>query len=240
MKFKQNAFKVVAPLFISIFCSTVPAFADWTHMQEQIDSSLQKLQLGQHKFTLSYSDGALTIDGEVASQEDKNLVEETVRRVDGITRVEDRLVVTGVGNQPVTGGLARDIEEAIHRAAGLGTYSVQVVHVGDKISLTGTALNEKDRERIGQIAQGVASGHSITNELTLATAPGDAALVARVHEALSREKDIDLAGVSISANSGIVVIKGAKNNHREIDRILSVALMVEGVRDIKSEMKISR
>ena len=36
----------------------------------------------------------------------------------------------------------------------------------------------------------------------------------------------------------VVTISGARSNHREIDRILSVALLVNGARDIRNDMNI--
>jgi len=60
-----------------------------------------------------------------------------------------------------------------------------------------------------------------------------------VHQAFARQAGLNTSGLEVTTSSGIVTLRGSRPNFREIDRLLSIALMVEGVREVKSEMTIN-
>ncbi|RIL05988.1 MAG: hypothetical protein DCC75_11235, partial [Proteobacteria bacterium] len=55
--------------------------------------------------------------------------------------------------------------------------------------------------------------------------------------ALNAHPEIDISGITVNTRNGVVTISGVRPSHRDRDRILSVALMVEGVREIESELR---
>ena len=58
--------------------------------------------------------------------------------------------------------------------------------------------------------------------------------------ALRRDLNFDWSNVQIRIQHGTATFSGSLANHRQIDHMLAIALMVEGVRDVRSELKISR
>lgn len=125
------------------------------------------------------------------------------------------------------------------------------------VRLAGTVSSEQDRQRIREIAEQTPWVRRVENQLrvgkmnaaaaarpSLSTPPlkkhpiPDSELVARVRDALRTVQGIDSEVIGIQASQGTVWLSGSFDSHRQIDSILSEALMVPGVEDVRSAMTI--
>lgn len=197
--------------------------------------------LGPHDIDIETHRGFVHLKGTVSSPSDIERVEAAVRETRGVTSVKNELVAHRL---PMAGstGPSRKLAAAIRARIGadhsLGHYDLEILVTGSTAALVGSVLNPEDSTAIERIARGTPGVATVDNRLTIASPTSDAAVELNVREALQKAGDVDLAGLDISANEGVVTFAGARPGHRDIDRILGVALMVEGVRDIKSEMTI--
>ena len=66
----------------------------------------------------------------------------------------------------------------------------------------------------------------------------DAELEKSIVIAIEAAEGIRMDTVKVSVQDGVATFSGHVKNHREIDRILADALMVEGVQDIRSNVTV--
>lgn len=214
---------------------------EWGELEGKIKSTIEGLNLGKHSIETKYSSGKLTVSGYVSSEKEKEKVIEQLGHLQGISEVDNQLTVgkesNGSTDDSVT--VRRAVLNEIRQLKGLGTYSLEVrPSDSNEILLEGKVASYQDKTRIEDAARRHIGTGKLTSNLTI-KALSEPDLAANVLGALKKESDIDLTGVSVKANKeGIVTFSGSRPNHREIDRILSIANMVDGVTEVKSEMTI--
>lgn len=213
-----------------------------SRMTVEVEDAIRRLpDLGPHDIDIETHRGFVLLKGSVSSPSDIERVETAVRQTPGVTSVKNELIAQ---RQPATGAtgpsskLAEAIRTRVAADHSLGHYDLEILVTGTTAALVGSVVKAEDGAAIARIARGTPGVVTVDNRLTVALPTSDAAVEMNVREALRKAGDVDLAGLDISANDGIVTFAGPRGGHRDIDRILGVALMVEGVRDIKSEMTI--
>ncbi len=154
--------------------------------------------------------------------------------------------------------MADDIEAGLQaqRTAGrIGAYDIDIgIHL-DHVVLKGKVASEADRRVAQEVAEATKGVSDVTNELVVteqmsarSSGSNQSAVRARprlpqaptsdqVLAALARNS-IDTSGLDIAVRDGLVTLRGARRSQRDIDAILAVVLMIDGVADINSEMTI--
>ncbi len=215
----------------------------WGELEQQIKTTIEGLNLGRHSVETKYAEGSLTVSGYVSSTTEKTKVVEALTKLKGISEVVDELEVKyedDQGKATSDDPLRKSALEAFKKLEGLGSYEVEIQAREGQLVLNGTVANARDRTRIAQAAQTVAGVKSVTNNLTVAPPPTNDEVETNVWQALQKNEDIDVDGITIKASNGIVTVRGQRGNHREIDRILSIVNMADGVTEVKSEMKVAK
>jgi hyperosmotically inducible periplasmic protein len=115
-------------------------------------------------------------------------------------------------------------------------YDIKVNVSGGRLTLNGTVASAVDIERLDRIARGIEGVKEVDNRLQAPAPLSDEQLRAKILEALAREPEMDTSGVEISVKDGVAYFTGSVPNHRKIDRILATAVMVDGVKDIRSSV----
>lgn len=247
-------------VLLVIFCSCpFEVFAgELEKLERAIQSTIEGLRLRRHSIESEYNDdGEVKLSGYVSSQEDKDLVVKNISSIPGVSKVEDLLTVKAVANSPevkdangaaVTGEPPLDPQErvrkqallAIKKLATLKSYEVDV-HVSEStVVILGSATEEADIKKITKAVRDVSGARAVNNTMTIRPRPADAELESAIKRALSDEANLDWEGITVHVVNGIAYFEGTKSNHREIDRILSIANMVDGVARVESKMKVSR
>lgn len=209
-------------------------------IKEEISDKLDAVKdFGQHEFEVDVRGRTVTIDGFVSSEADKQRVEKIARSTEGVDRIVNNLRVTGP-SVVMNSDVARRIRDSLKARENLKNYQLEITQEGNNIILAGEAANEGDRQLIGSVANSQAQGLTVQNKLRIRVVPElpDATVQQSVLAALKSEGVSGLDTVTLSTNQGIVHFAGQVNNHREIDRILSIALMVDGVKSVRSSVKI--
>lgn len=217
------------------------AFANTLHeLEKSIHSAIEDLRLRRHSIETSYdSDGNVEINGYVSSPEDKALVERQVKTVKGVKTVQNTLSVKTSANvadaTPESDALRAKALQAIQKVKGLGSYEVDI-QVGPNLTLAGEAENAEDKALIFEAVKKAVNPELVVDAIAIKVKPTNEQLIERVRIAFSRETDLDAADVKITARDGIVTLEGRKANHKIIDRILSIANMVDGVDEVESKL----
>jgi osmotically-inducible protein OsmY len=113
-----------------------------------------------------------------------------------------------------------------------------VTDFDDSILLEGDVDSEKTRQQIVSVASSTASKR-VSDELRIRPTLSDEQIAERVKMALARDYPSIAKKVQVEVKDGTARLAGDLRNHREIDELLSTTLMVEGVKDVKSDLTIA-
>ncbi len=196
--------------------------------------------LSNYEIEIEDSRGHITLTGRVKSDRDKDLVEEVASSVPGVRSVNNQLRVESVARGTASSDLSRRIQQLIKSEQGLGAYSVKIADLDGAVTLQGNVRSSADSATIERIARSVSGVVRVDNQLQIEKQIGDDSLEKLVRTELQDRNGIDLNGIEIVAQAGVVTFSGVRENHRQIDQILSAALMVAGVNDIRNEIKLEK
>ena len=247
-------------LLLSIFlsCPFQSYAGELEKLERAIQSTIEGLRLRRHSIESEYNDdGEVKLSGYVSSQEDKDLVVKNISSIPGVSKVEDLLTVKPGSNShevkdangaAVTSESPLDPLErvrkqallAIKKLTTLKSYEVDVAVSESTVTITGSATEDADIKKITKAVQNVSGQRNVTNTMTIRPRPADAELESAIKRALSDEANLNWEGITVRVVNGIAYFEGTKPNHRDIDRILSIANMVDGVARVESKMKVSR
>ena len=196
---------------------------------------------GPHEISIQAKYGKVTLDGEVASEHDKSLLEQYAREVDGVQEVRSFLHVNPGAGTKRRGDLAKAVRSAIEESVHRAPFAYQVtIHTFDgEVRLKGRAPGKEEVERLIAIARGVEGVTKVTSEIEILKSVSDAEILERVKQAMDRSTACTGAShLEVAVKQGVVTLTGAAPYHRDADCALSVILNVEGVKDVRSEAKI--
>lgn len=117
-------------------------------------------------------------------------------------------------------------------------YTIKVTDLGDFILLEGDVDSERSRGEVVAAAR-ASTPRRIRDELRIRATPSDAQIADHLREALRFNHPRIADRVSVEVRSGVAYLSGDLKNHREVDELLSTALMVDGVADVKSDITLA-
>ena len=187
--------------------------------------------LGAHQVTVGSHNGIVTLDGFVTSEGKRKDVGRIATRVDGVSEVRNHLAV----RQPSTSGPQGNVCDRVMEAVSAQGKGIKVSCEGTSVTLRGSAASEDAARRIGRTAMGTPEVTSVVNLLTTPAPLSDKVLDERVQRAVETLNEYN---VSHYVQNRVVFFTGFVPVSGKLDRILSAARMVEGVRDVKSTVQI--
>lgn len=234
--------KLTLGLFLALaLLFGVRAHAESTSIREGIIAAIEaRPSFGPHNITIEASRGAVTLEGAVSSVADKEFVERSAWAQSGVSKVTNLLEVRGDLPRPGDPNLALAVKRAIAADPAIKNYNVNISTLDGVVTLSGEADSAAAKAQMGQAAQRVPGVTNVDNRMNIRPAPTDSELEHRVQEALASDPEVNLRGVQMSVKDGVAIFSGRTGNHRETDRILTIALMVPGVKDVRSSIVESK
>jgi osmotically-inducible protein OsmY len=83
------------------------------------------------------------------------------------------------------------------------------------------------------IGLGVAAGIAVA-------APDDSVITAKIKSALVADRSVNGFGINVETRSGEVLLSGTADNQAQIDRVVTIARQVDGVRKVDNRMRVTR
>jgi osmotically-inducible protein OsmY len=141
------------------------------------------------------------------------------------------------------------VESAIANDPTIGNFKIEAGYNNGLVTLKGEVASEEAMYRTLSVARAAKGVTGLRNRLTINSALAPRQMMARpkliddktVATNLMRnlERDMKLPNdFTIYVYGGGATFKGTASSHRQIDKILSTALMTNGVTSIKNEMTI--
>lgn len=129
------------------------------------------------------------------------------------------------------------IKHAIDGASIIGWYSVSFVSLPEKVVLQGLVDSQTTSASIEEVVRG-ATHKRIENELKLRPRLEDDQVRKRVANTLREQYPALYERIEVSVENGTARVWGDLRTRRQVDEVLATILMVEGVRDIKSDLSV--
>lgn len=129
------------------------------------------------------------------------------------------------------------VRGAIPREAPNAHYNIKIQNFSDYVLLQGEVDSQTSRERIVSAAR-TAAAKPVRDELRIRPAPADDQVAAALRAALEAEYPSLASRVKVDVREGVAHFSGDLSNHREVDELLSTALMINGVKDVRSDITL--
>lgn len=221
-----------------LFCLPVNSFAIDSDqaLVDKIETSLESIDIGSHEFEISSRFGNVSLNGYVNSIADKGRVEALISRIEGVSDLNSNLEVRDSrASARIDSDTVQCPKFSIPPLKDKG--SVTFFCQDDTITVNGVVGSSADRIRLHDaIAASVPSAKIIMNA-EIADRPSDASLQRSLDVALAREGRLS-DEVTYFVQDGVAYFRGSVSHHTEIDAMLATANMIEGLKDVRSDVRV--
>ena len=132
---------------------------------------------------------------------------------------------------------ASRIENALREQVHNRWYNVRIVSEPDRLALRGEVDSDVTRRDVLKAAQSV-SQRQVQDELTLRPPIPDQEIKDSIARTLEQQHPELARELSVEVDDGRARFHGNVANHRQIDAVLASTLMLDGVRDIESDVTV--
>jgi osmotically-inducible protein OsmY len=129
------------------------------------------------------------------------------------------------------------IENALREQVHNRWYNIRIVSEPDRLALRGEVDSDGTRREVLKAAQSV-SQRQVQDELTLRPPIPDQEIKDSIARTLEQEHPELARELSVEVDDGRATFHGNVANHRQIDAVLASALMLDGVRDVESDVTV--
>lgn len=214
------------------------------------NSYVYRTFLSSDSVEASAKNGIVTLTGTVEDESHKTLAQETIARLQGVIRVDNKLVTPSeAAAENADIWIARKVKLSLifhfHVSA-----SATTVEVKDRVvTLKGEATNMAQKELTSEYAGDIEGVKAVLNEMTLAKTPhpakrsvgekmDDASLFAQVYSALLLHRSTSALKTSVEIRDGQVSLTGIVKNPAEKALVTKIVSDIHGVTSVNNQMTI--
>ncbi|MEZ0217206.1 MAG: BON domain-containing protein [Rariglobus sp.] len=191
-------------------------------------------------------DGVVTLTGTVQDSDYKDLAEDTVKNLPGVTAVNNEIAIKPAHPENSDGWIAFKIRSRLLVKSNVSATTTTVAVKEGAVTLTGTAENLAQKELTGIYAKEIEGVKSVKNDLVVKPVPGDtmgekiddASITSQVKYALLRHKSTSALKTKVTTTDGVVAITGEADSDAERTLVSKLALSVRGVKSVENNMTV--
>lgn len=214
---------------------------------------------------VTVTDGKATLTGSVAEEANKDLAKDIAQGVEGITTVDNQIVVDAAYMPPKPGaerGFADAIEDASITAAvksklvwskSTDGMTTNVDTKRGRVTLRGTAQSAAERDLAGRLALNTRGVTAVDNQIKVnALKPSmaesskqaaneagadisDSWITTKVKSTLLYTSNVAGSAIDVTTSKGVVSLSGKVNNGAEQALAIELAQNVRGVKSVQSK-----
>lgn len=196
------------------------------------------------------ADGVVTLTGTVAEESHIALAQDTVAGLPGVTRVDNRLDVTGKRvAKDSDAWLMTKVKTTLLFHRNVSATQTQVSAKNGSVTLRGEAANQAQRDLTTEYANDVEGVKNVDNKMTVSKSPklpsptmgekiDDASITAQVKMALMFHRSTSASRTKVETNDGIVTLGGQARNAAEKDLVAKLVTDINGVKNVVNNMTI--
>jgi osmotically-inducible protein OsmY len=233
-------FKIFIAIGLFSLCLS-QSFAE--DLSKIVVKKLEEVKIGPHELDIStVGSDHVSISGWVSTEADRQVVLQVLKNMEGVDNIEDDLEVADkmiLNDQDAVSGrmdeVKQEVEKYMQQAKPRGRYLFRYELDEEGVLISGSVPpNIEPEALLYSVGRHVST--PVRQQIVVRPWPKDSELLANVNEELAVKLGLNLVGVSFSVSEGIVTLKGSRPTHNEVDQLVAAVLMVEGVREIRSEM----
>lgn len=229
---------IIAAFILALCFSSVAIASDEVIVNSITAKISEEIPTSHYQLKVDSRHGHVTLTGEVASETDIRRINEISKNTVGVISVKDRLTVQE-GLIAARDGESQELCVRVKDNVKDSNQNLNIECALGDVMITGTVPNEAARARVERNAWNTPGVKSVKTALSFPRPVSDSEITAAVQRALERE-GMSVNSVTIASKGGVVHFSGSVPNHRVIDAMLATTLMVDGVRDIRSSVTITR
>lgn len=195
------------------------------------------------------SDGIVTLTGTVQDQEQKDIAQDTVENLPGVTSVRNELTIKSSYPERSDGWIAFKIRSRLLVKGNVSATSTKVAVNDGAVVLSGLAETMAQKELTTIYAQEIDGVKTVSNEMVVKHLPqapvmretmgdkiDDASITSQLRYALLTHKSTSVLKTKVKTNDSAVTITGEASSEAEKALVTKLAEDVRGVRSVKNEM----
>jgi len=252
MKKRNPVTKVLVTIFILTACGALMAsfLGDRTDAAAKKSYVFKKYLKADDIKIHTAADSVVTLTGTVSEWSHRTLAEETVIGLPGVTRVENKLDVTG-GKPDETSDawIAMKIRFVLMFHKDVSYLKTNVDVKEGVVALKGLALNDAQKELTTEYASDVEGVKSVKNEMKVEHSKkttvekvgeyiDDASITSQVKIALLFHKSTSVLKIKVETNNGVVTVSGIAKNSAERELVGKLVENIKGVKTLKNNITL--
>jgi len=195
-------------------------------------------------------DGMVTLSGTVQDKDQKDLAEDTVKNLPGVTSVKNDITVASTYPEHSDAWIAFKIRSRLLVKANVSAASTKVEVNNGNVLLTGTADNAAQKELTGVYAKEIDNVKAVKNEIVIkdkdetamAQTTGekmdDASITSQVKYALLSHKSTSALKTKVTTTDGVVHVTGEASSDAEKSLVTKLAQDVRGTKSVTNDMTV--
>jgi len=236
--------------FCAVLLAQVPLRA--SEMDAKIESAAQnsyvfKNFLMDDAIKTESKAGVVTLTGVVHDESHKQLAQDTVTGLPGVTSVTNQIEVKESPPANSDTWLYLKVKGALAVHRSVSAYNTQVVLKDGVVTLSGEAATQAQKDLTTEYAKDVDGIKEVKNEMTVTNKPAgeslgeiidDASISAQVRMALLTHRSTSAFRTIVSTTEGVVMVGGVAKNPAEIDLVTKLVTDIHGVKRVINSMAV--
>ena len=195
-------------------------------------------------------DGAVTLTGNVSEDSHKQLAQDTVAGLSGVTSVNNMIEVKASPPANSDTWLYMKVKSTLAFHRSVSAYNTKVALKEGVVTLTGEATSQAQKDLVTEYAKDVEGIKDVKNEMTVAattTKPketwaelvDDASITAQVRMALLTHRSTSAFKTTVATTEGVVTVGGAAKNTAEKELVTKLVTDINGVKSVINNMIVA-
>jgi osmotically-inducible protein OsmY len=192
-------------------------------------------------------EGVVTLTGVVHEESHKQLAQDTVTGLPGVTSVNNLIEIKESPPPASDTWLYLKVKSALAYHSSVSAYTTKVELKEGVVTLTGEAASQAQKDLTAEYAKDVEGVKAVKNEMTVSAAPpgqtltaiiDDASINAQVRMALLTHRSTSAFRTIVATTNGVVMVGGVAKNAAEIDLVTKLVTDIHGVKSVVNSMVV--